>query len=166
MKKLDTLIKRITEGFVSSGFIVNEISVLPNNMVIFKINKINNYELYAFIRHVSKSGWSDKPQVRRVQIAKFNINELIASGSTKTCMILGVQELLDRDIFVAWDIYNYGNHKTNRSCYVSANNIFKAFINGYLTTTDSNQKVWISDPFHLDVLLNDYIKHNWSSLGE
>ena len=163
MKNQKELILTLEKGLKLSGFSSINISKNESNMYVIECKKIINYRIYAFLRSVGKSGWSDRPEIRRVQIAAFDVDRLIPSGDRHTCMIIGIQELFDSDIFVIWNIYNYGLHKTNRSCYVKAANIFKGFLQGYLSVTDSSQKIWISDSYHLDILLTDYFKINNTS---
>lgn len=165
LKQID-LINIFVEGLKRSGFTDIEVTKNILNMNVIKMRKINNIILHVFIRKVSKSGWSDKPQKRRVQVSAFDIDKLPATGKTTTCMIIGIQELFDRNIFVAWNIYNYGVHTTNRSCYVSTHNLYNGFVDGFLTTTDQSQKVWIADEYNLDKLISDYMVFNYSSIGE
>lgn len=166
MKNQKELVLSLEKGLKSSGFTSISILKSESNMYLIELKKINDFKIYAFLRSIGKSGWSDKPEIRRVQIAAFDVERLIPSGDRHTCMIIGIQELLDRDIYVVWNVYNYGLHRTNRSCYVKASNLFKGFLQGYLTITDSNQKIWISDAYHLDTLLNEYLNFNKSSLGD
>lgn len=166
MKNQQELFKSLEKAFLLSGFTSVRFTKKEMNMYLIELTKMRDYKIYAFLRSIGKSGWSDKPEIRRVQVAAFDVDKLIPSGDQHTCMIIGIQEILDRNIFVAWNVYNYGLHKTNRSCYVKAVNLFKGFLQGFVSLTDSNQKIWISDEYNLDVLLNDYLSYNKSSLGD
>ena len=135
-------------------------------MYEIKLKKIQEYKIYAFIRSIGSSGWKDKTNIRRVQISGFNVSHLPVSKKDITSMIIGVESLFDKDLFVIWNIYNYGSHEKNRSCYVNVSSLFQAFLKGYFTTTDANQRVWISDEYHLDTLLNEYLAYNYCSLGD
>ncbi|MDY0278377.1 MAG: hypothetical protein RBQ97_09880 [Acholeplasma sp.] len=166
MKNQKELVITLEKALKFSGFSSIVITKNESNMYLIECKKIYNYKIYAFLRSIGKSGWSNKPEIRRVQIAAFDVDRLIPSGDQHTCMIIGIQELLDKDIFVVWNVYNYGLHKTNRSCYVKVTNLFKGFLQGYFSTTDSNQKIWISDSYNIDKLLNEYLNFNKSSLGD
>jgi len=156
-RELDGLLK---EAFETSGFIGVRIVRAEQGMYKITMSKIVEYTIFAFIRTIGKSGWAEKPNIRRVQIAGFDLNRLTATTNTITCCIIGVERIYDRDIFVVWNVYNYGNHEKNRSCYVQTINISKAFQLGYFTTTDAKQKIWLSDTFNLDKLFQEYINFN------
>lgn len=164
--KSTNLINDLIKGLQTSGYTDINVSKNEFNMFIIEMRKINEYKLYVFLRKVTKAGWKNLPEKRRVQVSSFNINELPPSGKKSTCMILGIQEIFDRNIFIAWNVYNYGYHATNRSCYVHTSNIYKVFTKGYLTTTDQSNKIWLSDEYNIDKLISSYIEYNYSSLGE
>ncbi len=164
MKKQNN-IDKIKEAILCSGFSIINFNRTNEGFYKIEIDKINHYTIYAFIRTVSGSGWSNKPDIRRVQIKGFDIDSVIASGHSNTSMIIGVDSLYSKDIFIFWNIYNFGNHKKNRSCYVHVNNIFQTFNKGYTITTDFKQKIWLSDKFNFNIILKDYMKFNESALG-
>lgn len=161
-----SLIDIFKNSLETSGFF--DITIVKNNLNMYEISlrKIKEYKLHIFLRKITYAGWSDKPEKRRVQVSSFDLSKLPASGGSVTCMIIGVQELFDRYIFVAWNIYEYGSHATNRSCYVHTTSIYNGFLKGYLSRVDQSQKIWVSDGYNLDKLILDYMDFNYSSLGE
>lgn len=159
------LIDRLTNILKESGFTDITCELVESKLYKLKVKKILNFEIYFYLRKVGKSGWADKKEIRRVQVAAFNVNSLPSTNHHTTSMIIGLQTIFDEDICVVWNVYNYGNHSKNRSCYVKTANIYKAFTTGYITTTDSNQKIWLCNQYNFDRLLNDYIKTNYISDG-
>lgn len=160
-----TLIDRLTKILEESGFTDISSELVESRLYKIKMKKISTFEIYFYLRNIGKSGWSDKKEIRRVQVAGFNVNSLPPTNHQSASMIIGIQNIFDEDICVVWNIYNYGNHSKNRSCYVKTANIYKAFTTGYVTTTDSNQKIWLCDRNNFDRLLNDYIMTNYISDG-
>jgi len=154
-------VSKIELGLVKSGFqIIN--SIFLNDFNVHKIIIKSNIEItvYAYLKKITSSGWSNKTNVRRVQISKLDMSKLVKSTLNETAIIIGYQDIFEKTIYVAWNVYKYIAHKTNRSCYVNASSLFKAFIDGYFTTTDLSQKVWVSDEKNLNKLLYDYMKYN------
>src|SRR5690554_6067570 len=164
--KISNLEEVLVKSLELSGYSEIQINKNKDNMYEITLRKISNYKIYLFLRNVSNAGWSDKPEKRRVQVTAFDVKKLPPTGKHVTAMILGVQEIFDRFIFVAWDIYKYGGHATNRSCYINTTNIYNAFLRGFITTMDQSQKVWLADSYNLDKLINNYIEYNYSSIGD
>lgn len=158
-----TLLERFSNILTNSGFQIIK-TEKNRNMYTFVIKKVGIFTIHFLLRTVSTSGWKDKPFIRRVQIASFDINELPKTTNNETCMIVGIENLFDKDLVVVWDIYRYGIHFTNRSCYVNVTSLANALENSYYYGINSNLPVWISTDTSFDILLSRYIEKNKVSI--
>jgi len=131
---------------------------------LFKIDGLHELKLHIIAKNITKSGWIDKPLIRRVQIGPIQSTQLPVSTLNESAFILGVIKIIDKYIFTVWSVYENFSHNTNRSCYVKIPNLFKAYIDGYYKCEDSSQMIWISDESNLNKLIFDYLTFNKTTL--
>lgn len=165
VKTRNELLADLETAILFSGYEIKETNY--NTKTTFskiRIAKNNQIELEFIIKNIVNSGWSHKPLIRRVQIRNIPQEELTVSSMTQTSIIIGVIDVIDKTMFVAWSPYLNSFHRTNRSCYVQLSTVFQGYLKGYFSSVESNQRIWISDNKNLHRLLYNYLKSN--NIGE
>lgn len=136
----------------------------PYHCIIEKGN--NKYELIFFLKNISGAGWINKPNVKRVQVTNVrngNSENYIITSKHKTLLVLGYYNFDNRPIMACWDAYRYVEHRTNRSAYISIDNLIEGYNNGFICTVCSSQKLWVFTKENFDKFLNDYFTYNYES---
>lgn len=134
----------------------------PYELFIVDSNNVMIY-LILYLKNVTGAGWIDKPNIKRVQVSNIKIvspNNYIGTTQYQTIAILGYYNFDNNPIMIAWDAYEYVNHKTMRSCYITTDSLKRGYENEYLVCNDASQKVWIFNSNYFDEFIKDYIKYN------
>jgi len=129
--------------------------------VSFKGKK--KYRIVAYLKCVSEAGWSDKPNIKRVQVTNVRLidtSKYLDTNSQQTNLILGIYFFRNNVVMVGWDAYKYVYHNKNRSCYVDINALKLGTTEGLYQGDVSKQKVWVFKPNHFEDFLEMYIKYN------
>ena len=114
-----------------------------------------------YLKNVTGAGWADKPNYRRVQVTNVRIEDperYIDPTDQDVFMVLGYYDFDNNPIMVAWDAYKYVMHNTNRSCYVTTNNLQAGYSKGIEITNCSEQKIWIFKADYFKIFLDNYMK--------
>lgn len=128
---------------------------------IYKIkDNGRKFELHFILKNISTGGWSDKPQIFRIQVGNVKDN-IVDTNKIRTHMLCGVVKFNDEYVLVVWNSKLYTNHNTNRSCYVKLSDIEKCNKEGYVMSNEFNQVSWLCNDRHFSLLIRDYINYNY-----
>lgn len=164
-KMSENKIDAFTSALLCSGY---EIKKLTQEGLFYEILVKKNAEIKIkfIIKNIVKSGWSDKPLIRRIQIPKITEKSFLISNFKQTTMLVGFIRVIDKNIFVLWSIYKNNSHKTNKSCYINLQTIFRTYLEGYVSCMESDQMIWAADENNLSKALYNYLSYNNTTIGE
>ena len=91
------------------------------------------------MKNISNSGWSDKPEIKRIQIPKLPV--IGRQHKRDFYMLIGLCTYEDTDIMAVWNPQNYLTHNTVCSCYVFFSSLNKAFDNGFFFGKNKGKEV-------------------------
>lgn len=146
-----------------NNFNIYELKTSRNPMyVYFKDAENTRYEIYFYLKNVSYTGWYDKPKYKRIQVN--NIKKQLPKDfkyNSKIPLIIffGYYNHDNNPLFVSWFSYNYLDHSTQRSCYVTLDIIEIAYEIGMYEGIVSGQKVWVYKSNKFSEFLESYIKY-------
>lgn len=152
-------------SLISSGYKILSNSY-ENGYHELLIEKNSEIRIKYMIKNIVKSGWENKPLIRRIQITKIESKDLLISNNKQTTFLIGILPVIDKNIFVIWNVYKNNNHNTNKSCYVNLQTIFRTYLEGYVSCMESDQMIWASDENNLGKAIYNYMLYNNTTLGE
>lgn len=126
-------------------------------------NGIKEYTLILYLKNITGAGWFDKPHIKRVQVTNVrndDMSKYIDTTNNQTLLILGYYNFDNNPIMVAWNAYHYVYHATNRSCYVTIDNLLDGYRNGSIVSECSEQQIWVFNSEHFIGFLDSYIETN------
>lgn len=158
------LFEKFKEFISKCGYSITDNNDFKRTPYVVNIKKEDNeYKLIMFYKNITGAGWSDKPNVKRVQVTnvrKGDISKYVSTSSNETFMILGYYNFDDNPIMVAWNAYHYVYHDTTRSCYVDIDTLLDGYKKGYIETIYAKQNIWVFTPDYFDKFLHEYIESN------
>lgn len=157
-KLLDAFIEEIKKSGIYDIKIDTKSSSLFNFLTFKRDGE--TFEIALILKNVSSAGWAEKPRMKRVQvsnIAKIQNDELYLKLKKKVILLVGYYNYDDNPILVSWNIDQYKNHNTIRSCYVTVDSMKIAYSNNYYDGINANQKVWIYKGELFFKFLNEYV---------
>lgn len=143
----------------SSFNILNE-NISPDIYNLRINDTARKFEIHFILKNISGSGWSDKDEIKRIQVGNVKKN-IVYTNKVRTHFLGGIINYNEKNILIVWNSYRYLNHETNRSCYVNLESIKTAFEKGYYYTNDFEQEIWLCDEYHFNLLIRDYINFNY-----
>ena len=165
--KKKELFKKFEEFISQSGFTVEKwvkSNAVPYEVIIADKNENQiSYRIILYLKNISDAGWVYKPWMKRVQVdnvRSVSPEYYINTERNQALLILGYYNYDDNPIMVAWNPYRYVMHFTQRSCYVTIDEMLEGYKKGYHKCFVSNQKVWIFTANNFRIFLNDYIDSN------
>lgn len=120
------------------------------------------YRLVVYMKNITGAGWEDKKYRKRVQVTNVRFkqpNQYISTNEHQAMFILGYYNFDNNPIYVAWDLYRYTNHNTNRSCYVSVSHLLSGYETGYYQGVSAENIIWVFKEQYFSKFINDYIKY-------
>jgi len=130
--------------------------------IVVKDKNDNLYRLVIYLRNITGAGWEDKPQFKRVQVINVRYNQpdkYISTTKNQAMFILGYYNFDNNPIFVAWDLYRYTNHNTNRSCYVTINHLLTGYEKGFYEGVAAENIIWVFKEKYFSKFIDEYIKY-------
>lgn len=88
----------------------------------------SKYTIHVCLKNISGAGWSDKPEIKRIQIKQ--LPELPRQRKKEFYILCGVCAYEETTLLAIWDPANYVTHNTVCSCYVYFSSLEKAMNNG------------------------------------
>ena len=156
----DDLIKYLEFFFLSSSILILEKRKNIDNSLYYKCEIDSDiYELSINIKSLSKSGWADRLDIRRIQVQ--TISNLPVTTNNSCYLLLGFCTYKDEPMCICWNANRYVFHKSNRSCYVDVSSIYKGFQNGYYFGFDHHREVFVSNNKNFDKLIKEYISYTY-----
>lgn len=159
------LLKKFENFIILSGFTI--IKWINKNTapyeILIKSKNDNLYRIVLYLKNVTDAGWKDKPWVKRVQVNNVRNSSpesYIYTDEKQTFMILGYYNYDNNPLMMGWKAYNYVMHVTQRSCYVTIDDMLEGYKKGYHTCIVSKQKVWIFTSENFASFLENYINEN------
>ncbi len=150
----------IQKMIVQNDFVILKYEKLsPLIKLIIKDSKNKTISLNILYKNITHSGWRDKPHIKRIQVTnlKYTHSYLFEKDSPSSFLIyLGYYNFDSNPIFVVWDPERYTKHATNRSCYVLIETLQRGYDLSYLSTINSNQKLWVFKSSHFKQFVTDY----------
>lgn len=161
------LFKTFDEIFIkeSNITILNKIKSTKEKGLTYKIS-FDNKEYILHIRamnNITNSGWSDKPQIRRIQVDRKYLDDLVDTKENELTIICGLVQFKNEPIFCFWNPKRYITHKTRCSCYVNVSSINTAFKEGYYFGHDSGKEIYACNSHNLQRVIIEFIKNNYIS---
>ncbi len=84
----------------------------------------NVFKIHIDIKNISGAGWSDKPEIKRIQIRK--LPEIPRQRKNEFYILAGIANYDSTSVLAVWDPMNYTTHNTVCSCYVYISSLEKA----------------------------------------
>ena len=119
------------------------------------------YNLHIKFKSVTSGGWKNKPQVRRIQISKKHLTNIIDTTQNELTLLAGYVVFKDTPLFCFWNPKRYISHKTTCSCYVNVSSINQAYKDGYYLGYDSGKEVYICNSTNLRRVITEFISNNY-----
>lgn len=94
-----------------------------------------------FFRNISGAGWSDKPQIKRIQIPVIALNQRQRKNSFS--YLCGFAKYDNKPFFAFWDPENYQTHNTVCSCYIFISSFEKANKYGSFMGLNKGKEVFL-----------------------
>lgn len=116
--------------------------------------------IHAVIRSIGESGWSDKKDIKRVQISSYKDLNLPVNSDQEMSTIFGLCTVDSSFIICSWNLFQFMTQKTNRSCYVKAQDLIDAKIKGFAYQEASSTPYFVSDIRHFGYLIENFLKYN------
>lgn len=163
--KKKELLKKFEEFVNESNFyIINwiKIDAVPYE-VLLENTEGKKYKIVLYLKNITHAGWNEKPWCKRVQVDNVRFvcpDCYIDTENTQTFMILGYYNYDNNPLMVGWNAYKYVMHNTQRSCYITLDEMLEGYKKGYNVSVVSKQKVWVFTPSNFAVFLKDYINAN------
>lgn len=128
--------------------------------IILKIDRKGKpYRLTVFVKNITSGGWSDSPDILRIQ---FPHVESLHKTTKDSCFLLcGITDMQGDIVLVVWNPLKYQYHKTVRSAYVNAYSILEACNDGFVQTYYYDNDVYLCDKNSFSILLEKYISDSY-----
>lgn len=148
-----------------SGFAILSKSQRSNGIRDYLISRDDRkLIIHLIMKNISGSGWSWRPDIRRVQIRKFNLKDLPTNKQNEIFLLGGICTVDGDPLMCVWNIFEYMTQRTVRSCYVDVSTLIDAHNIGYLSKVVSDHRVYISNITSLGKLITEFIKRNSLSI--
>lgn len=131
--------------------------------LIVKDSDNNLIFLALYLKNITGAGWSNKPNIKRVQVSnvrKVAPEDVYETTDYQTVLILGYYNFDNSPLMVAWNAYRYMNHSTVRSCYIDIKGLEKGYKMRYFYGTFSKQKIWVFNSYNFGRFFKEYIEIN------
>ena len=122
-----------------------------------------DYSLHVRFKNVTSGGWSNKPNVRRIQIPRVQLDNIVETKENELTMLAGFVTFKNSPLFCFWNPKRYITHKTTCSCYVNVSSINIAFKEGFYFGHDSGKEVYICNSLNLKRVIKEFIQNNYIS---
>lgn len=154
------VLKDTLKEFVEKQYEIVSMSETDEGCIDLIINRNQrSFTITAFVKSVSGAGWSDSPDILRIQFP--HINSVHKTTKDSCFLLAGIVKIADKKAMVVWEPLKYQYHKTNRSAYVNAFSIIKAINEGFIKTYYFENDVYICDEVHFQQLLETYIQDSY-----
>ncbi len=153
MKKLSRkiLIETIRD-IICAEFAICEEKDTSDGCRVFRIERNSTiFELTVFVKNVSSAYLSYDSTVDRIQIPP--IPSIAKTTRNSAFLLIGIKG----DALVAWNPQRYTHHDRYRSAYVFQENITRGVNNGFYTTMDHENKIYVCTRGFFGKLLKEYI---------
>jgi len=118
------------------------------------------FSIHVNIRNISNACLPYDPSVMRRQVAALDVGLLPQNKDGEVTVLLGVCEIDEKKVFAIWNAFYFVGHKTNRSCYVSANDLLKASESGLSISSYSDTPVYVATTERFAEALDKFIEVN------
>lgn len=139
----DCTIVRIAQSDEQSMFVPYQIH-LQNGL---------SMTVHIYAKNISGAGWSDKPEIKRIQIKK--LPNIPRQKKNELYVLCGVCNYGGEDLLAVWDPMNYMTHNTCCSCYVYISSLEKALNTGLFHGLNKGKEVMTCSARHFGDLLNE-----------
>jgi hypothetical protein len=119
----------------------------------------HNIDILLYLKNITNAGWANKPMSKRIQVGndkRIDYSMLRNQSSEKINLIIGYYDY-NNPIFAAWKSEEYTKHKTNRSCYIDAEDIMNGYKDKYIKTVRRGQELYVFTPENLVNYIKEYI---------
>lgn len=151
---------------IQADYNANFLEYDDSGCCVFTLESDNNcIKLTSYIKNISSAYLSYDPSVERIQIPP--IPSIHKTEIDKIFLLIGYSEHDGESFLVCWDPQRYVSHGRYRSAYVYRDNIRKGLSDGYYSTVDHNNKVYICKKGYFKNVVKDYIRdsfyegHEW-----
>lgn len=145
---------KINKIFIETGTAWRRYNLTLNNI---------NYVLHIKFKSITSGGWEKKPQVRRIQITRNHLDNIVDTKVNELTLLSGFVVFKETPLFCFWNPKRYMTHKTTCSCYVNVSSINKAYKDGYYFGHDSGKEVYICNSLNFQRVIKEFISNNYIS---
>lgn len=117
-------------------------------------------KLHFIIKNIVNSGWSWRPDVKRIQISSLAKCCLKANTASEITFLIGVYFINEKTVFAVWNPACFTFHSTNRSCYVMKDSLLRASNGEFLYKEDYGQMVFVCLFNQVSKLILEFIAHD------
>lgn len=151
-------LKAKVETFVSSFPIIDKQKEKDNTFVYKITYKNKDFNLKIFSKNICNSGWSDKPEIKRIQIPALTTD--YKTTKSECFLLAGLCHYIDKDLLVVWGSPGrYRNYSSIRSAYVDVYSLNSGYEKGFCKVNINRiEFIYICDKEHFKDLVDNYIK--------
>ena len=159
------LLNKFEEFINASGYAITKwikSDAVPYEVLIMDKSG-RTYRIVVYLKNITHAGWKEKPWIKRVQVDNVRTVSpecYIDTENTQTFMILGYYNYDNNPLMVGWNAYKYVMHSTQRSCYITIDEMIEGYKKGYHTCVVSKQNVWVFTSDNFNIFLKNYIIAN------
>ncbi len=110
-------------------------------------------KVHVYLKNITGAGWSDKPEIKRIQIRKPL--QLPKQRRDDFYILCGLCNYNSENVLVVWDPWNYMTHKTACSCYVFISSLEKAINGGFFHGLNKGKEVMTCTAQHFGELIRE-----------
>ena len=151
----DMLVKEFT-NFVNDSN-CRSVSVLDSNGQFTRFLVVDSegieYRIALFFRNIGGAGWSDKPQIKRIQIPVITLGQSQRKNSFS--YLCGFAKYDNKSFFAFWDPENYQTHNTVCSCYIFVSSFEKANKSGAFMGLNEGKEVFLCNSIGFEIILKE-----------
>ncbi len=155
MKRTRISLINTTRNIISESYEILDEEDVEDGCHVFVINKdYSLFRLTVYLKTISSAYLSYDPSVDRIQIPP--IPSMHKTEKNKAFLLVGIKD----EVLVAWNPQRYTHHEKYRSAYVFQENI-KRGENGYYSTMDHDNKIYVCKAGFFAKLLETYIRDTY-----
>ena len=118
-------------------------------------------ELRFYAKNISNAYLEYNPNIERIQIPV--LSSICETTNNRCFLLMGLEIINDITVLVCWDPKRFVHHKSNRSVYVNRENIMRGYNDGYYSTFDHENKIYVCTKGNFEKVLKEY--YNDSKVG-
>lgn len=149
------LVEIISDIISQEYNIVDEKDSEDGCRIVSLVRNNEKFELTYFVKNISSAYLSYDATVDRIQIPP--IPSIKKTTKNSAFLLFGVKD----NVLVGWNPQRYTHHDKYRSAYIFQENISRGMNNGFYSTMDHENKIYVCMKGHFRDLLEEYISDTY-----